>query len=192
MALPDHIVYLHGFNSSPLSTKAQQFLAYMAEHYPQVTVYVPHLSTWPKQAMDDVSDYVEGLSGRVVFVGSSLGGFYTTWLAQKFATKGVLINPAVRPDLLLSDRLGPQCNYHTLADEYELTEEHLQQLRDLLIEDIKVPQNLLVLLQTADETLDYRQAVDYYQNCHLDIEEGGSHAYDEFPVRIPQIMAFVG
>ncbi len=192
MALPEHIIYLHGFNSSPLSTKAQQFAGYMRNNYPTVQVHLPHLSTWPLQAVQDTAELVRGLSGKVAFIGSSLGGFYATWLAQQFATKAVLINPAVRPDLLLQAMLGPQCNYHTLDDEYELTLEHIQQLRDLNIDNIKVPEDLLVLLQTADETLDYNQAVDYYQACHLDIEEGGSHAFDEFPARIPQIMAFVG
>ncbi|MDP6969405.1 MAG: YqiA/YcfP family alpha/beta fold hydrolase [Gammaproteobacteria bacterium] len=187
-----HIVYLHGFNSSPLSTKAQQFVAAMAQDYPQVQVYVPHLSTWPAQAMQEVVSMVQELDGDVAFVGSSLGGFYATWLAHKFATKAVLINPAVRPDLLLQDMLGPQSSYHTDDGEYDLTVTHLDQLANLLVDPLTDADKLLVLLQTADETLDYREAANWYAASHLDIEQGGSHAYDNFPQRIPQIMLFVG
>jgi len=188
----DHIVYLHGFNSSPWSTKAQQFEKILANEYPQVQVHTPQLATWPAQAMQKVAALVESLTGKVAFVGSSLGGFYATWLANKFAAKAVLINPAVQPDVLLQSMLGPQRNYHTDDGEYELTHEHMAQLRELTLEQIKVPEQLLVLLQTDDETLDYEQAVEYYKRCQLDIEQGGSHAYDNFPQRIPQIMAFVG
>jgi len=188
----EHIVYLHGFNSSPLSTKAQQFVAVMAQDYPQVTVYVPHLSNWPAQAMQEVASLVEGLNGEVAFVGSSLGGFYAAWLARKFMTKAVLINPAVRPDLLLRDMLGPQSNYHTDGGEYELTTAHLEQLSGLIVDPLTNADNLLVLLQMADETLDYRHAASWYAASHLHIEQGGSHAYDNFPQRIPQIMSFVG
>jgi uncharacterized protein len=188
----DHIVYLHGFNSSPLSTKAQQFGKVLANQYPQVQVHTPHLATWPAQAMQEVATLVDSLTGKVAFVGSSLGGFYATWLANKYALKAVLINPAVQPDVLLQGLLGPQRNYHTHDDEYELTDAHLAQLRELTLPQQKVPEQLLVLLQTDDETLDYEQAFKYYQGCQLDIEPGGSHAFDNFPQRIPQIMAFVG
>ena len=187
-----HIVYLHGFNSSPLSTKAQQFEAILAIEYPQIQVHTPQLSTWPEQAMHEVVALVESLQGSVAFVGSSLGGFYATWLANKFAAKAVLINPAVQPDVLLQSLLGPQRNYHTDDGEYLLTHEHLAQLRELTLAQVDSPEHLLVLLQTADETLDYQQAAAYYQHCQLDIEPGGTHAYDNFPQRIPQIMAFVG
>jgi len=193
-----HIVYLHGFNSSPKSTKAQQFVRLLGQSYAHVTVHVPHLSTWPRQAMEQVSDLVEELQqeqepgDKIAFVGSSLGGFYATWLAQQFAAKAVLINPAVWPHRLLQDALGPQYNYHQPEHEYELTAEHLAQWRTLAVTSIKQPQNLLVLLQMADETLDYKQAVQYYADSHLDIAQGGSHAYDDFPQRIPQMMAFLG
>ena len=190
--MTEHIVYLHGFNSSPLSTKAQQFAATMAQDYPQVKVYVPHLSNWPAQAMQEVVSLVDGLYGKVAFVGSSLGGFYATWLAHKYLARAVLINPAVRPDLLLQDMLGPQCNYHTDGGEYELTAAHLEQLASLIVDPLINADNLLVLLQTADETLDYRDAANWYAASQLDIEQGGSHAYDNFPQRIPQIMSFVG
>ena len=121
----DHIVYLHGFNSSPLSTKAQQFEKILAAEYPQVQVHIPQLATWPAQAMQEVAELVASLSGKVAFVGSSLGGFYATWLAHKFAAKAVLINPAVQPDVLLQSMLGPQRNYHTDDGEYELSLIHI-------------------------------------------------------------------
>ena len=107
----------------------------MAQDYPQ-TVYVPHLSNGPVQAIQEVVSLVESLNGEVAFVGSSLGGFYATWLANKFITRAVLINPAVRPDLLLQDMLEPQSNYHTDGGEYELTANHLEQLASLIFDPL--------------------------------------------------------
>ena len=188
----EHIVYLHGFNSSPASYKAQKFMHIMARDYAHVRVHVPHLSTWPQEAMADIVALVENLTGKVAFVGSSLGGFYATWLAQKFTTKAVLINPAVRPDLLLADKLGTNSNYHTDDGEYEFTIKHLEQLKSLVVDPLIRADDFLVLLQTADATLDYQDAVKFYADSQLDITQGGSHAYDNFPQRIPQIMSFLG
>ena len=190
-----HIIYLHGFNSSPQSAKAQQFLQAAEADYPTIKVHCPHLHHQPLQAMARVIKLVQqlpdGSDNNIGFVGSSLGGFYATWLADYCSSRAVLINPAVRPDKLLQDYLGSQRNYHDDQLSYELTQQHLQELEQLQIQPVKTPENLWVLLQIADEILDYRQAVTWYQGCPIDVQEGGSHAYDNFIEMIPQIMTFL-
>ncbi len=190
-----HIVYLHGFRSSPQSTKAQQFLATIASDFPTVSVYCPQLHHHPKQAVDDVVALVDALAlsdyAHLGFVGSSLGGFYATWLADFFACKAVLINPAVRPDTLLPDYVGWQHNYHNPSVGFEVVPEHIDTLKQWLVQPIKTPENLWVLLQKGDMTLDYQDAVAWYKGCPMDIEAGGSHAYDDFVDKIPQIVEFL-
>jgi len=126
----------------------------------------------------------------LVFLGSSLGGYYATFLAQKYAVPAILINPAVRPYELLATMLGRQQNMYT-KEVYQLTSEHMQQLMDLKVQNLTVAKQLLVLLQTDDEVLDYRLAARAYLGAEVDIEQGGDHGYQNFDQRLPQILAFV-
>ncbi len=126
----------------------------------------------------------------LVFLGSSLGGYYATYLAQKYVVPAILINPAVRPYELLATMLGRQQNMYT-QEVYQLTSEHMQQLIDLEVQNLTVAKQLLVLLQTDDEVLDYRLAAHTYLGSEVDIEQGGDHGYQNFDQRLPQILAFV-
>ncbi|HCH31704.1 MAG TPA: esterase YqiA [Oceanospirillaceae bacterium] len=187
-------IYLHGFNSSPASHKAQQFKRAISQMQPQARVVIPELSPWPAQAMQQiealVADVIPTPSAPLVFLGSSLGGYYATYLAQKYAVPAILINPAVRPYELLATMLGRQQNMYT-QEVYQLTGEHMQQLIDLEVQNLTVAKQLLVLLQTDDEVLDYRLAAQTYVDAELDIEPGGDHGYQNFEQRISQILAFV-
>ncbi|MCK5894609.1 MAG: esterase [Endozoicomonadaceae bacterium] len=129
-------------------------------------------------------------------IGSSLGGYFGTWLMESIIdhhpncpVKLVLINPIVRPYELFEDYLGPQTNYCS-GQTYELTQEHINQLRHLEIGTLQRPDNILLLIQTGDETLDYQQAVGRYSECPAQIEAGGSHAFDDFEATIPAILQF--
>jgi len=187
-------IYLHGFNSSPASHKAQHFKAAMAQLQPEARVIIPELSPWPAQAMQQierlVADLPQSVASPLVFLGSSLGGFYATYLAQQHQAPAILINPAVRPYEILAGMLGRQQNMYT-QEVYELTPEHMQQLLALEVQNLTVANQLLVLLQTGDEVLDYRLAEQAYAGAELDIEQGGDHAYQNFDQRLPQILAFV-
>ena len=129
-------------------------------------------------------------SGEVCFVGSSLGGLYATYLAETRGAKAVLINPAVEPHVGLRAYLGPQRNLHT-GQTYELTEAHLQDWEKLEVPRI-TPSRYLLLVETGDEVLDYRQAVRRYAGCEQVVVEGGDHSLQSFPRHFARIVEFAG
>lgn len=152
---------------------------------------IPEIPPVPAEAIEMLMDCVKASQKihKVVFAGSSLGGFYATWLAERFNGKAVLINPAVRPHELLKKYLGENVNYYT-SEHWILNETHIQQFRDLEVERITQPERYLVMLQTGDETLDYQQAVEKYADCNLVIEEGGDHAFIDFEKHIGKLLKF--
>ena len=181
------IVYLHGFNSSPQSHKAQVMARYMAERGRAADYACPAL---PPLAADAVREAEKTIAGKkpVCFVGSSLGGFYATHLAEKHDAKAVLINPAVDPHVGLRAYLGPQRNLHT-GEPYELTEAHLEQWRSLYAPRV-TPQRYLLIVETGDEVLDYRKAVQRYAGAEQIVVEGGDHSLQSFPRHLGRILAF--
>ena len=128
---------------------------------------------------------------RLTFVGSSLGSFYATHLAEAYDAKAVLINPAVHPDRNLAPYLGAQRNPYT-GDAYELTAEHFAELSALRVARIARPQRYLLLVQTGDEVLDYRVAVAFYAGAWQFVQGGGDHAFHDFAAQIPVILRFAG
>lgn len=184
------VLYLHGFNSSPDSRKAQQFKSF-CETRSLAEVLVPALPYHPAEAMRLLRELMQERQPGLV-VGSSLGGFYATALAEDLAVKAALINPAVKPCEHLGEAfLGPRRNPYT-GDTWEFTREHAAALDALTLPRIRHPERYLVLLQTGDEVLDYRLAVDYYRGAQQLVQEGGSHAFDDFPAVLPAICAFGG
>jgi predicted esterase YcpF (UPF0227 family) len=127
---------------------------------------------------------------QITFVGSSLGGYYATWLAEKHDTRAVLINPSIRPHIGLEACLGTQKNLHTGAG-YELTREHLAQWRALEAPRID-PERYLLLLETGDAVLDWREAALRYEGARMAVRDGGDHTLQSFPEHLPRILAFAG
>lgn len=184
------LVYIHGFNSSPQSHKAQQMVRWFAERGAAHRLFVPELPPEPRRAMAILEGTLAG-AGPVAFVGSSLGGFYATWLAAHHDARAVLINPAVRPWDLLQAHIGEVAHYHT-GERYQLQPEWVEQLRHYGVNDIARPEQMLVLLQTGDDTLDWRDAWELYADCHLYRGLGGSHSFDDFDAFIPLVLRFCG
>jgi uncharacterized protein len=185
------IVYLHGFNSSPQSHKAQVLERFMAERGLAARCACPAL---PPLAADAI-DAVEALMARHpgegwCFLGSSLGGYYATYLAEKHAAKAVLLNPAITPHLGLRAYLGEQRNLHT-GEPYQLTEAHLEGWKRLWIPHVE-PSRYLLIVETGDEVLDFRQAVQRYQGAEQRVVEGGDHSLQSFPRHLPRVLAFAG
>ena len=184
------ILYIHGLNSSPTSTKASQLLK-VAEHCGIARqLRVPALHHHPRQAMEQLQAAVAEL-GRPLLVGSSLGGFYATYLAEQHGLDALLINPAVRPHRLFGGKEELQTNYYT-GETWLLTHDHVAALAELEMPEPRDAKRYRVWLQTADETLDYRQAEAFYAGCTLDIQEGGDHSYQGFARRIPEILTQAG
>lgn len=151
----------------------------------------PALPHWPDQAVLVLERELERhVSRPVTLIGSSLGGYYATYLAEKHNLRAVLINPAIDPHIGLRDYLGPQENPYS-GERYHLTEEHLRQWKQQLIHEIH-PERYLLLVETGDEVLDYRLAVRRYRGANQVVVEGGNHALLSFPQHIPLIMKFAG
>lgn len=182
------IIYLHGFNSSPQSHKAQLMGACMAERGLASQFACPAL---PPLASDALGEIERRLPGKnVCFIGSSLGGFYATYLAEKHAARAVLINPAIEPHVGLRAYIGPQKNLHT-GEPYELTEGHVRQWEALYVPQI-TPSRYLLLVETGDEVLDYREAVKRYAGAEQIVIHGGDHSLQSFPQHLPRILQFAG
>lgn len=181
------LVYLHGFNSSPRSHKALLLQRYMAERGLSGHYACPALPPLASEALSCVQPLLEA---QTCLVGSSLGGFYATWLAERHGLKAVLINPAIEPHVGLEAYLGAQQNLYTGA-RYELTETHLREWQALYVPHI-TPSRYLLLVETGDEVLDYRDAVRRYAGCEQVVIEGGDHSLRSFPEHLPRILRVAG
>mgnify|MGYP002712334837 CR=1 FL=1 len=184
------LLYVHGFLSSPLSFKAKQTAHWLAVNHPEVKFFCPQLTPYPAQTQQQLNELIERLLPEPVYLmGSSLGGFWATWLAEKYNLPAVLINPAVRPQNFMPAYLEVDLkSYHT-DDSYRLNAGHID---EIIAADVPVahPENYWLLVQTGDETLDYRHAVQKYHACKQTIEEGGDHAFQGFERYLPDCMTF--
>lgn len=185
------IIYLHGFISAPASKKARTLQAYMQERGLGHRFACPALPDAPQAAVDAIEAiYARHAAEGPTFVGSSLGGFYATWFAERYQRRAVLINPAIRPDLGLAAYLGPQRNLYT-GESFELTRAHLTGWRALVVDQID-PERYLLLLETGDEVLDWREAAHKYEGARTVIRAGGDHTLQGFPQHLSRILAFAG
>ena len=182
------IVYLHGFNSSPKSHKAQVMAKYLQERGLASQYACPALPPLAGEAIREIEKLP--LGAATCLVGSSLGGFYATYLAEKHGARAALINPAIEPHVGLRAYLGPQTNLHTGAP-YDLTERHLQEWEALVVPAIH-PERYLLLVETGDELLDYRQSVARYAGARQIVVQGGDHSLQSFPEHLPAILRFAG
>ncbi len=184
------IVYLHGFISSPKSRKAVMLGDYLAANEPGVRYLVPELHHRPAQAVSQVQWHCLGREpADLTLVGSSLGGFYATVVAEKLGCKAVLLNPAVHPHAHFARHLGAQTNLHT-GERFELTARHIDELRALDVAAISRPGRYWLIVETGDEVLDYREAVAYFAGAHQTVIQGGDHALSSFAEHVPDIVAW--
>jgi predicted esterase YcpF (UPF0227 family) len=181
------IVYIHGFNSSPASAKARLLKERMVAAGCGAEFLAPALPFSPAEAAPELDALARQHPGAAL-VGSSLGGYYATWLAEKYGLKAALLNPAVRPYELLKGRLGPQQNLHT-GERYELTAQHVEELRALEVASL-TPHRYLLIVATADEVLDYRAAVQRYRGCRQVVIEGSDHGLSDFASYAGTVLEF--
>lgn len=191
------IIYLHGFRSSPRSHKAWVMQAHLSRLGLAERFWCPQLPVDPKAAIELVAERIGTLYSTgiaPVLVGSSLGGYYATHLAERFASvalKAVLLNPAIVAHRSLADYVGIQTSYHG-GEPFEFTAAHVEALRALEVGAITRPERYLLVVETGDELLDYRVAIKRYLGANMIVVAGGDHALQSFPRQLGAILEFAG
>ena len=183
------IIYLHGFRSSPASEKARLLAQHMASRGMADRFWCEQLPVSPRQAIEMVEDVLARSPKTPTLVGSSLGGYYATYLAEKHDLRAILINPAVVPHETLARSVGMQTNVYT-GETFEFTPEHLAELEQLNVLQFSRPERFWLLVETGDEVLDYRQAVQKYAGTRQTVIEGGDHSFRHFPDFLDAIVEF--
>jgi predicted esterase YcpF (UPF0227 family) len=185
------ILYIHGFLSAPQSFKARLIAARLAELGMPDAFACPKLAGDPMEIVATIERAVDASSDEPALIGSSLGGFYATHVAERFGLRTVLLNPAVRPHDLLHDYLGVHRNLYT-GEEIVVEPRHLDELRALDVQTLVDPSRYFLIATTGDEVLDYRQAVAKYRGARQLVIEGGDHSLDSLPAYLDDVLRFCG
>jgi len=189
------ILYLHGFTSGPQSRKVLALAARMTQRGCADRLLCPQLPASPAAAIalaDDILAKVgAGGTATATLVGSSLGGYYATHLAERHGLKAVLVNPAVVAAIELERYLGPQTWLYT-GEPFEFTPRHIDELRALEVPALADPARYWLLAEQGDETLDYRQAVARYAGAKQTVLPGGDHSFTRWEDYLDEILAFAG
>ena len=188
------ILYLHGFRSAPASIKARALHRHMEAKGLAHEFWCAQLPVSPRDAIALIEDRIarcrdERPELAPTLVGSSLGGYYTTWLAEKHGLAAVLVNPAVVAPLSLEAWVGPQTNLYT-GEHFEFSSQHIAELRALEIPAISRAERYWLLVETGDEVLDYRDAVAKYVGARQTVLEGGDHGFSRWSDYLDGVLAF--
>ena len=186
------LVYLHGFNSAPQSVKGQMLARAAAALPNPPRFHMPQLPHRPAQAMGELSEWIDRQAlpeGELALIGSSLGGFYATHLAEKYGARAVVINPAIRPHADLRPYVGRQRNLYT-GEEYDVTPAHFDELAALAVTRITKPDRYFLLVRTGDELLDWRDAVAFYAGANQYVAGGGDHGWTDFGGEVASVLRF--
>lgn len=182
------ILYIHGFGGSGEGFKARVFRKYYKAK--NEDFIAPSLSYIPELAIKTLEELIELHKGNVCLIGSSLGGFYAIYLAQKYKLKAVLINPSVYPSVTLNKCLGNAPNFYD-ASYFEWTESHIIMLKTHET-NVTKQSDFMLLLQKGDEVLNYKEAAEKFSKAELIIEEGGNHSFDGIERYFQKVDAFFG
>ena len=187
-----HLLYLHGFRSSPQSAKARQMAAHVARQHPRVHWWCPQLPPSPQEAMALVSAGIaDWPHASMAVVGSSLGGYYASWVAQQTGCPSVLLNPATQPANTLERYIGEQTAWHDPAERFFFEPRFIDELRALDVSALPAPARQLAVVAKGDEVLDWRDMVARYPNAQLRLLDGGDHALSDFEQHLPAIIEFL-
>ncbi len=193
MSTLTHLLYLHGFRSSPQSAKARQMADVIDRHFPKLNWWCPALPPSPAQAAHLIDQGTRAWpQGHMAVIGSSLGGYYATWLAEQRHCKAVLINPAVDPARDLSAHIGQHTQWHSPDDRFFFQPHFIEELRALQTAELPDPERYLTLIATGDEVLDWREMRQRYLRTQLHIIEGSDHGLSDFEQHLPTILQFLG
>jgi predicted esterase YcpF (UPF0227 family) len=192
---PTHLLYLHGFRSSPASFKARRLQAWLQAQRPGVNWWCPQLPPSPRQAMAMVLQGIRGWpAARSAVLGSSLGGFYATWVAERTGWPCVLLNPAVAPARDLAAHIGEQTAFHAPDDPdagFFFRPEFIDELRVLTLPGITRPERYFAVIAQGDEVLDWREMSARYAGAAQRVLPGGDHALSDFDAHLPHLLKFL-
>jgi hypothetical protein len=186
------ILYLHGFRSSPASRKASMLREAMAARGLAADYVCPQLPASPRAAINLALGAAKlEAPERLALIGSSLGGYYATWLAERLGCRAVLLNPAIRPYVDLRAYLGEQTVYHSGAT-IDMKAEYLDELLALDAPAVTRPQRYFLIAATGDALIDYRTMVEKYAGCRQRVIEGSNHELSDFASYLDEVLAFCG
>ena len=192
MTAAPYLLYLHGFRSSPNSFKARVVQQKLEQAGLGERLICPQLPASPKIAMRLALDLAERHAPKnLVIVGSSLGGFYACWLAERLGVRAAVINPAVDPIRNLEQHVGVTTAWHS-DEPFEFRPEYIGELADLRVQQITRPERYFLLAATGDEVLDYRDMVAHYDGARQHVIEGSDHAISAFSDYVDEVLAFCG
>jgi len=187
-----HLLYLHGFLSSPASNKARMTAAAVAERHPAVTWLCPMLAASPRQAMAEVLQAIDGWpSATTAIIGSSLGGFYATWLAERLGCKAALLNPAVRPARDLAPHIGEQSLWHAPDTRFMLEPHYIDELRAMELPRISQPERYFAVIAKGDEVLDWREMQAHFSAATIKLLATGDHALSDYDQHLGEVLGFL-
>lgn len=187
-----HLLYLHGFRSSPKSVKAQQVGARVQARHPGVTWWCPQLPPSPREAIAMLTHGITDWPvASMAVIGSSLGGFYATWMAEHTLCRAVLLNPAVHPARDLQAHVGEQAAWHNPDDHFFFKPEFVGELRALECGPLARPENYFAVIAKGDEVLDWREMTARYHGARIRLLEGGDHALSGFDAQIDEVFGFL-
>ena len=167
--------------------------ACVAQRHPGVTFWCPQLPPSPKEAMEQVAKGVAQWPGEAMgVVGSSLGGFYASWVAQHKGCKCVLLNPAVHPARDLARYIGEQTAWHDPAERFFFQPGYIDELRALDVSDRPPAAPEMAVIAQGDEVLDWREMTARYPGAKIKLLEGGDHALSGFGAHMDEVFGFLG
>lgn len=185
-----HLLYLHGFRSSPSSTKAVKVAERVQRDHPDVHWWCPQLPPSPREAVELIQRGIANWPrNRMAVVGSSLGGFYATRVALDTGCRAVLLNPAVDPARDLAKYIGEQTAWHNPDERFYFRPEYVDELRELAGDPLPHPERVMAVIAKGDEVLDWREMVARYPGVHLKLLEGSDHAISDFDDQINEVFA---
>jgi uncharacterized protein len=188
------LVYLHGFRSSPRSSKAvmtAQAITQLSDSNNPIEWYCPQLHASPKTSMDMVTGHIEqSKADCIVVVGSSLGGFYANYLAEKYGCKAIALNPAVRAPRELAPHVGMMTAYDS-DEPFDFRPEYIDELIALQVDRITNPSRYFLIAAKGDELLDWKEMAEFYQGAKHLILEGSDHGIADYSDHLPQVIDFI-
>ena len=184
------ILYFHGFASSSDSDKARIIKSYISKVSKKINMITPDLSNNFKEANNQINKLIDENKKDYVFMGSSLGGYYANFFGSINNSKVILINPAIPPLKGFEEYLGENQNYST-GERFIVTKEDIKFLRSLEIKEFNNQKNILVLLESGDEVLNFIETVKYFQGSNIDITFGGNHSYESVNTKLKKIVKFL-